>query len=258
MHIPRIAIPVPTSSDLEYNRRSWPPYAEAVSRSGGDPVEVPLNQLPGSTARLIASCHGILLPGSGADVNPQKYGQESQPECNPPDPARENVDELLLQEAHNMRKPLLAICFGTQMLNVWRGGTLVQHLPGFPVNHRAGRAVSLAHSALIAAESVVGRIAAGQQDAAQDGEFIRLPINSSHHQAIGIVGDGLKVIARCPEDGVVEGIEGADVSRGGAFVIGVQWHPERTFEESAVSRAIFRRLIDEAAAWSPKKVQRSA
>src|SRR6185437_616132 len=114
---PRIAIPVLTSADTEYNRRSWANYATAVERSGGEAVEVPLNQSPAETARLIADCQGILLPGSGADVNPQKYGAETEPETNPADPARENVDELLLQDAHNMGKPICTICFGTQMLN---------------------------------------------------------------------------------------------------------------------------------------------
>ncbi len=94
-------------------------------------------QPPAATARLISECQGVLLPGSGADVNPQKYGEEPIAECAPADLARENVDELLLQDAHNMGKPILTICFGTQMLNVWRGGTLVQHLAEQPVKHRA-------------------------------------------------------------------------------------------------------------------------
>ncbi|MDP9040032.1 MAG: gamma-glutamyl-gamma-aminobutyrate hydrolase family protein, partial [Acidobacteriota bacterium] len=122
---PRIAIPIPTSFDPEYNDRSWPQYASAVERSGGEPVPIPLDQPPAGTARLIASCAGVLLPGSGADVNPQKYGHPVDPHSAPPDAARENVDELLLQDAHNMGKPILAVCFGTQMLNVWRGGSLI-------------------------------------------------------------------------------------------------------------------------------------
>ncbi len=248
---PRIAIPVPTSTDLEYNRRSWPQYASALERSGAEPVEVSLNEPPAVTAKLIASCQGILLPGSGADVNPHKYGQEPEPECAPADPAREDVDELLLQDAHNMGKPILTICFGTQMLNVWRGGTLVQHLPGMPVNHRAGSSVGVAHTAAVAPDSLMGGLAQAEQPPERDG-FLRLPINSSHHQAVGIAGDGLRVTARSPEDGVVEAIEGTPEGVGGSFVLGVQWHPERTFEASAASRALFSRFVAEAAAWKPK------
>ena len=254
---PRIAIPVPTSTDFEYNHRSWNQYAVAVERSGGEPVAVPLGEPPATTAKLIANCQGVLLPGSGADVNPQKYGQEPVEECAPADLARENVDELLLQDAHNMGKPIFAICFGTQMLNVWRGGTLLQDLAPMPVNHKAGRTVAVAHTAAVAPDSLLGQVAAVEQVPMRDG-FLRLPVNSSHHQAIGIPGDGLRVSARSSEDGVVEAVEGTPEGVGGRFVLGVQWHPERTFEESAASRALFARFIAEAAAWSPRPASTSA
>jgi putative glutamine amidotransferase len=253
---PRIAIPVPTSFDQAYNRQSWPQYAAAIERSGAQAIEVQLNQLPAETAKLLATCQGILLPGSGADVNPQKYGQEPAEETAPPDPARENVDELLLQDAHNMGKPIFTICFGTQMLNVWRGGTLVQHLTGMPVNHKAGRAVGIAHTAAIPTDSLLGSLVQAEVPAAatplSESGFLRLPVNSSHHQAIGIAGDGLRVTARSPEDGVVEAVENTPDAVGGNFVLGVQWHPERTFDQSAASRALFARFVAEAAAWSPK------
>jgi putative glutamine amidotransferase len=248
---PRIAIPVPTSTDPEYNVQGWTQYATAVERSGGEAVEVPLGEPPATTARLIAGCQGVLLPGSGADVNPQKYGQEPIAECAPADLARENVDELLLQDAHNMGKPILTICFGTQMLNVWRGGTLVQHLTGQAVNHKAGRTVSVAHIAAVAPDSLLGELVADKEVTERDGVLL-LPVNSSHHQAIESAGDGLRVSARTPEDGVVEAIENTPDGLGGGFVVGVQWHPERSFEASAVSRALFARFIGEAAEWVPR------
>ena len=254
---PRIAIPIPTSGDLEYNRRSWPLYAAAVERCGGEAVEIRLDASPAETARLITDCQGILLPGSPADVNPQKYGQEAIPECAPADYARENVDELLLQDAHNLHKPLLTVCFGTQMLNVWRGGTLVQDLMVMPVNHGAGKSVAIAHTAMIAPESLLGRMLTDEEAPERDG-FLRLPINSSHHQAIGIPGDGLRVSARCPEDGVIEAVEGGQSGDDTEhFVIGVQWHPERSFEASAASRALFGRFLEEASAWVPRPVYTS-
>ena len=262
MSRPRIAIPVPTSTDFEYNRRAWSQYAAAVEKSGGEAVEVPLGLVPAATARLIAECSGILLPGSGADVNPQKYGQEAVEECAPPDPARESVDELLLQDAHNMGKPILGICFGAQMLNVWRGGTLIQDLTCVPVNHKAGRAVAVAHAVAVAPASVVGRLVSAEEAPERDG-FLRLPVNSSHHQAIGVPGDGLRISARSTEDGVIEAVElGASESDpdeiAGHFCVGVQWHPERTFDESAASRALFGRLVGEAAAWNPRPATTSA
>ena len=255
---PRIAIPVPHSTDLAYSERSWPQYAAAVAAAGGEPVKIPLGLPQDTVANLIATCQGVLLPGSGADVNPQKFGQEAIPECAPADPAREAVDELLLQDAHSLYKPLLGICFGTQSLNVWRGGTLLQDLAILPVNHPAGKAVAIAHTAMIAPDSLLGSIVDRNEAPEQDG-FLRLPINSSHHQAVGIAGDGLRISARCPQDAVVEAIEGGQASEGATahFVLGVQWHPERSVEISATSRAIFARLIAEATAWVPRPIRTS-
>ncbi len=255
---PRIAIPVPTTTDAVYNQESFHQYVEAVRRSGGDPVEIPLRTTPTEIANLINTCQGVLLPGSPADVNPQKYGQEPLPECAPPDPARENVDELLLQDAHNLYKPILGICFGTQSLNVWRGGTLVQHLLPMPVNHPAGESVAVAHTVAVAPDSLLGSLLT-PEEAPERGGFLRLPVNSSHHQAIGIPGDGLRVSARSTEDGVVEAVEGGQASEGAYahFVLGLQWHPERSYEISAASQAIFDRFVAAAAAWKPRPIQTS-
>jgi putative glutamine amidotransferase len=259
---PRIAIPVPTSTDVAYNQRSWPMYAEAVARSGGEPVEVPLTASPKDSADLINTCQAVLLPGSPADVNPHKYGQDAIPECSPSDPARENIDELLIQDAHNLYKPILAICFGVQSLNVWRGGTLLQDLNILPVNHPAGRSVAIAHTAAVAPDSLLGTILSNEGasgEAPEHDGFLRLPINSSHHQAIGILGDGLRVSARCPQDAVIEAVEGGQSPDATAhhFVLGVQWHPERSYDISPASQALFHRFISEAAAWSPRPIHTS-
>ncbi len=259
---PRIAIPVPTSTDLDYNRRSWPQYASAVERSGGQPVEIPLTAPPAHMANLINTCQAVLLPGSPADVNPHKYGQDPIPECAPADHPRENVDELLIQDAHNLYKPILAICFGAQFLNVWRGGTLLQDLSILPVNHAGGSSIAVAHSAAIAPNSLLSALLTPTEAPEHDG-FLRLPINSSHHQAIGIPGDGLRVTARCPQDGVVEAVEGGQgggqVVEGARahFVLGVQWHPERSYDLSPASKALFDRFLAEAAAWTPRPVHTS-
>jgi putative glutamine amidotransferase len=255
---PRIAIPVPTSNDLVYNEQSWPQYALAVQRSGGEPVEIPLNAIPSEIANLINTCQAVLLPGSPADVNPHKYGQEPIPECAPTDSARENVDELLIQDAHNLYKPIFAICFGVQFLNVWRGGTLVQDLSPMPVNHPAGRSVAIAHNAAVAPDSLLGSLLS-PEEAPKIDSFLRLPINSSHHQAIGIPGDGLRISARCPQDAVIEAVEGGLASEGAHahFVLGIQWHPERSYDISAASRALFDRFIGEAKAWAPRPIHTS-
>ncbi|WP_044934119.1 gamma-glutamyl-gamma-aminobutyrate hydrolase family protein [Pseudacidobacterium ailaaui] len=237
---PRIAIPEPNSTQLEYNQRSWPQYAHAVEAAGGLPVRISLLAPPAEVANLVFSCSGVLLPGSPADLNPQKYGQSPVPECAAADPAREAIDELLLQDAFHLHKPLLGICYGTQSLNVWKGGTLVQHL-ATAVQHKAGREVLEAHPV---------EIAAGAQRLA--GLPQTLAVNSSHHQAIAVPGDGLEVIAMAP-DGTIEAVE----QRGSHYVLGVQWHPERSFEQKAESRAIFAAFVDAARAWRPREVRES-
>ena len=263
---PRIALPLPTSNDHAYNELNWHVYADALRACGADPVAFKLDLTPREIAELANTCQGVCLPGSPADVNPGKYGQERDPATAPVDLPRENVDELLLQDAHNLYKPILGICFGTQILNVWRSGTLVQDLTILPVNHSAARGVAIAHTAAIARGSLLSSIVEDLLSPADDVEGLaRLPINSSHHQAIGIPGDGLRVVARCPQDGVVEAIEGGQANSLHAdssttpshFVLGVQWHPERTFTTDPASKAIFARFCHEASIWQPRPVHTS-
>ena len=109
---PRIAIPVPTSINLAYNQRSWPAYAEAVSRSGGEPVQIDLTLPSAQIKQLAATCQGVVLPGSPADVDPARYTAELDPATAPADLARETMDTLLLEDAAAHSKPVLGICFG--------------------------------------------------------------------------------------------------------------------------------------------------
>ena len=172
--LPRIAIPVPTSRDLEYNRKSWSNYATAVQRSGGEPVRVELGTPP-SFRVLAQGVQGFLLPGSPADVEPGRYGVETDPFTAAADPAREDCDYALLDMAERSGKPVLGICFGLQSMNVWRGGSLVQHLAPLPCNHAAGPEVAIAHTIVVAGDSGL----AGLLDAEEskpEGSFVRLRV----------------------------------------------------------------------------------
>lgn len=244
MKAPRIAIPEPNSKDREYTERSWPQYAQAIEAAGGVAVRVSLSDSPARVAQLVANCEGVLLPGSPADVNPQKYGEDAVPECSPSDPAREAVDELLLQDASNLYKPLLGICYGFQALNVWRGGTLIQHVQS-SVNHAAGRAVPEAHVIEVDAKSRLRRMLGLNSRNS-------LAVNSSHHQAVGILGDGL-IRAAWSEDGVIEAAE----AHGDHFVVGVQWHPERVFQENRSAQGLFQAFVDAAQVWEPRMIRES-
>jgi putative glutamine amidotransferase len=290
----RIAIPVATTIDLPYNQRSAPAYASAVTRSGGEPVSIDITLPRAEVLTLAATCDGILLPGSPADVDPALYGAERDPATNRSDPSREAADFLLLDHAAATGKPVLCICYGLQSLNVWRGGTLLQDLNPVLVNHEAGSKVAIAHTALIAPESLLASLLT-PEEAPLSGDFLRLPINTSHHQAIAAPGDGLRIVARCPDDGVIEAVELDPVAKlfhveqlpstppgplpdpteiiplecpdsnpalfhveqlataptepsptHTQFLLAVQWHPERSYDISPASRALFDRLIHEA------------
>ena len=217
-----------------------PPYLRAIEAAGGEPVIIPLKSSPEEIARLVTSCAAVLLPGSKADIDPQKYGVAKAPETAPADQPRDAADELLLQDAYNLRKPVFGICYGLQSLNVWRSGTLVQHIES-KVNHSAGAKVEVAHKVAVATASLLAeQILSSQQTAS-------IRVNSSHHQSADVVGDGLRVVARCPEDGVIEALEGTVP---GHYVLAVQWHPERTFEHDHVSSRLFQTFVDSARQWS--------
>jgi putative glutamine amidotransferase len=250
----QIAIPVPTSDDPEYNGRSLPLYVKALEAAGAQAVVVPLSEPQAHVARLLAGVQGILLPGSRYDVDPQRYGEAPIPECGEADAARTAVDELLLQDAFNLKKPILAICHGTQTLNVWRNGSLIQDLKT-AVNHQPGREVVNAHPVHIAEGSRLAALLAesGETTGATIGGQ-GAQVNSSHHQAVCLPGDNLLVSAVSPGDGVVEAVE---LEAPEHFVVAVQWHPERTYAQSAFSRAIFAAFRDAAAEWEPPRIEAS-
>src|SRR6202521_2721970 len=128
MTVPRIAIPVPHSGDREYAERALPQYEEAVRGAGGEPVRIELDQTPLQVMKQMERCDAVLLPGSGADIDSRKYSAVRHEKTASADAKRELVDDLLLQDAYNLHKPVLGICYGLQSLNVYRAGTLVQHI----------------------------------------------------------------------------------------------------------------------------------
>lgn len=242
----RIAIPEPTSSDHAYNQRSLPQYLAALHAAGATPIVVPLHERQDRVAKVLASVQGILLPGSGFDVDPQRYGEDPIPECGEADPGRAAVDELLLQDAFNLHKPILGICAGAQAVNVWCNGSLVQDLKT-PVNHQPGRQVVEAHPIRIEHGSRLAGLL-------RHDERVEEQVNSSHHQAIRNPGDNLLVTAVSPGDGVIEAVE---LDSADHFVLAVQWHPERTYTQRALSRAIFAAFVREVEAWAPPQVEDS-
>jgi len=248
----RIAIPMPHSTDREYGERAIPQYERAVVLAGGEPVRIPLNRTPEEVRTLMDRSDGVLLPGSNADIDPARFQQARSPHTAKSDPRRDDVDTLLLDNAYARRKPVLGICYGLQSLNVYCKGSLIQHIPDFlpeatrsKVNHEAGRTVAIAHSVEVSGDSLLARII-GKADSNQkssDGSSIVVPVNSSHHQSADALGEGLRIVARCPDDGIIEAVEGTATDH---FVLAVQWHPERSVDEDEASRRLFRALIEAA------------
>jgi putative glutamine amidotransferase len=285
---PRIAIPMPHSLDPGYAERAIPQYERAVALAGGEPVRVRLDQSSEEVRKVIELCDGVLLPGSNADVDPARFQAPRSPHTAAADPGRDAVDVLLLENAYRRRKPVLGICYGLQSLNVYRAGSLVQHIPDFlpeaaraKVDHEAGKSVAVAHTVEIVAGSRLAQVVDGQPSSGaetpgeakagiaalealrqpkaepnanlhtnpkepREARALVLPVNSSHHQSANAIGEGLLVVARCPDDGVIEALEGSAPDH---FVLAVQWHPERSVDDDAASRAIFRALIDAAGQW---------
>ena len=256
---PRVAIPLPYGADPEYALRAIPQYERAVELSGGEPVRIPLDRTPAEVMKMIEHCDAVVLPGSKADVDPAKFDETRHAKTAAADPLRDRVDELLLQDAYNMRKPLLGICYGLQILNVYRSGNLLQHIES-QINHEAGRTVPVAHDVAIDRGSLLAGIISGangksmiysraeqsrgdRETSDSEGRLV-IAANSSHHQSAGdVIGDGLRVAARCPDDNIIEALEGTDPSH---FVVAVQWHPERSFDDDPHSRALFAALVDAA------------
>jgi len=244
---PRIAIPVPNSLKPDYAMRALPQYEHSIREAGGEPVIIDVTASPSVIAQKVKTCDGVLLPGSPADVDPEKYGANRHPATAAADVPRDNTDELLLQDAYNMRKPVFGICYGVQSLNVWRTGSLDQNLTT-DVNHDADRTVVQAHLARVDPQSKLAAILRSAGALPADVEPAIL-VNSSHHQAVEVVGDGLRLAAWCPVDEVKEALEGTDDDH---FVLAVQWHPERTYDSDPASRAMFQAFVRAAAEWHKK------
>ena len=233
---PRVGIPWRTSTEeAEYNRPKIADYEEAVRKAGGEAVLIPLCDTV-EQRKLIPSLDAFVLPGSPADVEPAEYGQVNRGKSAPRDLPRENTDRAILRHAFAEKKPVLAICYGCQLLNVYLGGTLIQDVRSELGTETPHRKKDLSpepqddpvHGAKFLPESRLADLAAGE----------RARINSSHHQAIGKPGKNLRVTAHST-DGVVEGVEWTGDSN---WVVGVQWHPERMFGD-AFSERLFRDFL---------------
>jgi putative glutamine amidotransferase len=199
-------------------------YVRAVEHAGGRPIVLP--PVEEGIEETLDALHGVIFSGGG-DLDPGLYGAEAHAETDTPKPWRDEPELRLLQAALERDMPVLAICRGSQLLNVARGGDLVQHLPEVVGNerHKHQPGAYSDHGVTVAAESRLGGLL---------GEHA--PVKSHHHQGIGRVGKGLREVAWA-DDGIVEGLE--DPAK--RFALGVLWHPEE-----GPDFALFEGLVEEA------------
>lgn len=199
-------------------------YVHAVTAAGGLALLIPVQELSGETAtELLGRLDGVILSG-GPDVNPERYGAVAHERTSAPRDERDRVETILVETVHAAAVPTLAICRGLQLLNVARGGTLLQHLPE-----------SVGHSEHSPSADGYGshevRVEPGSLLAGSLG-WERGGVPTHHHQAVDRVGDGL-VPTAWAEDGIVEAVEDRSVP----FLVGVQWHPE-VGDDLSVFRAL--------------------
>ncbi len=199
-------------------------YVEAVARAGGRALVVPPSA--DGVEETLDALDGLLFSG-GSDLDPELYGAEAHPETNGVRPDRDRAEVALLEAALARDMPVLAVCRGSQVLNVARGGDLVQHLPEVvgDEKHKHTPGVFADHDVDLNDGTRLQRLLGD-----------RAPVKSHHHQGYGRIGDGLVEAARA-EDGTVEALE--DPSR--RFALGVLWHPE-----AGEDFALFEALVDEA------------
>lgn len=208
-------------------------YSEAVAAAGGAPVHISLIPRRDYISTIMDQLDGVLLPGSDSDVDPLRYGAEPHPNLGSVQTIKDETDLLVLEGVEKRKVPLLAICFGMQVLNVSRGGTLIQDIASQvpkAIKHEQGAPRDRAsHRIKLGQRSILSSLA--QSEAGL--------VNSHHHQALEKVGKDLTPTA-WSSDGLIEAVEDPRRDR---FVVGVQWHPELGWQQDYLSQALFNRFI---------------
>jgi putative glutamine amidotransferase len=237
---PRVGLPYRTrKEELGGNFGKLEPYIAALRAAGAEPVVMSLGLSHAHLEKIANTLDAVLLTGSPADVDPSRFSARRHSATSDPDPERERIDWGMLEHCFAEQKPVLAICYGMQSLNVFLRGTLVQDIPSELPN-------SIAHEAedgKTRPETFhATRIETGSKISRMAGAAAEVCVNSSHHQSISEPGRDLRVISRAP-DGVIEAVEWTGDSN---WVVGVQWHPERMAATDTLAQSLFRELVQAA------------
>ncbi len=201
-------------------------YVKAVERAGGVPLILPFFETAGRASKYVDRIDGLVLTG-GDDPDPGRWKEKPHPKIEPIVPQKEKSDFHLAGTALRKDKPILGICYGMQLLNIIRGGSLHQHIGDIPGTrkHEGGCRHDIEMVGTSRTRDLLGR---------------KRRVNSYHHQSVHRLGRGLHVTGVSP-DGIIEGLE----SNGHRWVVGIQWHPERMIDRRDQA-GLFRALVSEA------------
>jgi putative glutamine amidotransferase len=208
-------------------------YIESVRRAGGIPVLLPPDTA-NEVASLLPRLDGLIITG-GADIDPNHYnGNAQHPSLTKIDYERDSSELALIRAWLNTEKPMLCVCRGMQVLNVAFGGTMHEHIPDVRENdiHRSADGLWTIHEILVDENSLLAQVMGTN----------KVETYSGHHQAVKAIGQGLCVVAQAP-DGIVEAIE----HEKHPWLIGVQWHPEKSAATDPSQQALFDALVKQAA-----------
>lgn len=232
---PDASVATPESPFVKYDLKAA--YADAVLRAGGLPFIVPYTDDRSLIDQYLDRVSGLVITGGAFDIPPEAYGEQAKSGLGELKPGRTNFELAMLKSALQRKVPILGICGGMQLLNVAFGGTLIQDIPtevpaARPHEQKHDRTqphhpIDVKDASLLA-ECVGGK---GQ-----------LMVNSTHHQAVKGVGEGLVASATSP-DGIIEAIEGTAKDN---FILGVQWHPELMLDSVPPNLGIYKALVHRA------------
>jgi putative glutamine amidotransferase len=233
MRRPLIGITIDSSDDDNTKYESPVTYAKAIESAGGLPILLPYKSDLSLVVDYADRMDGVLFSG-GSDLDPRAYAEAWHPRAEPIDPDRQKFEMALLAEIERRRMPALGVCLGSQLMNVYRGGSLNQFIPDLKLGleHRRLPGAELTrHPVKVDMQSQLGKAIGASE----------VSVNTYHKQAVNKLGRGLRVIATAP-DGIIEGFEDP------AFPLfaAVQWHPERLISE-AEHLAPFRLLVERSA-----------
>ncbi|MGV3625790.1 MAG: gamma-glutamyl-gamma-aminobutyrate hydrolase family protein [Archangium sp.] len=233
---PDITTPTPEAPFPKYDLKAA--YTDAILRAGGLPFVLPYSDEPGVVDQYLDRVSGLVITGGAFDIPPSAYGEPDKENLGVLKPGRTNFEMAVLKAALQRKLPVLGVCGGMQLLNVAFGGTLIQdigtELPNAKPHEQKHDRTQPQHPIDIKDHTLLAECVGGKG---------QLMVNSTHHQAVKGVGNGLIVSGVSMPDGVVEAIESTDKSH---FVLGVQWHPELMSDTVPPNLGIYRAFVARA------------